>query len=601
MKNGRKLLCALLTVLLLFSALPVPAASAADAVPDAVLEAQNSVVQVYTFFYDANGDLYGYMGGSGFLAGLPGMSSKYVVTNDAAVSITWVPDGGSYQIAVFADGVEYPVNRVLSHRNKPNDVAVLELEEEVAGRTGLGFSYADALHYGDTVYLLAYPSPVDPMHPDLDAYVRGQSIDPCQVMQKDVATDNCRFFKLDMSFPPNMMGGLVVNRDGGIVGLATDRTNYANEGGYCLYSEDVGEIVHEMGMLLAWKVEHNGVTVMGESYANFSDTGEALYAIRADGRVSLAALQDYPEMARVEEVLTWRNIETIAGNYYTAAGLRKDGTVIRTGSFDDDSLRQETESWRNVVQIVTAYDHVIALRSDGTVLSSGHDWMNDGPGTDSCITDGHYDFSKWLNIKKLVSGGCAAGWTVLGLCSDGTVVDTTQSYLGEQPEEYDWSGEARNVVDVVSSGWLHVALKSDGTVICKGIDSWMRRDALSQWRDIIQVVIVGESTVVGLRRDGTVISTNEEQQLDASAGWYDINVLYGSEEYLIGLRADGTAAALCTMYYEYGESDAQASANTRQIESWEDLQRMYVQGQTVIGWQADGTPLSINFDYRDLA
>ena len=246
MKNGRKLLCALLAALLLFSALPAPVGASADStVPDAVLEAKNSVVQIYTFFYDANGDLYGYIGGSGFLVGLPGMSSKYVATNSDSVNISWIPDGGSYQIAVFADGTEYPVNRVLSHRNKPNDVAVLELEEEVAGRTGLGFSYADALHHGDTVYLLAYPGPLDPMNPDLDAYASSQSVDPCTVTQLDVAADNCRFFKLDTSFPPNMMGGLVVNRDGGIVGLATDRTDYSNMGGYCLYSEDVGEIVHE--------------------------------------------------------------------------------------------------------------------------------------------------------------------------------------------------------------------------------------------------------------------------------------------------------------------------------------------------------------------
>ena len=339
-----------------------------------------------------------------------------------------------------------------------------------------------------------------------------------------------------------------------------------------------------------------GTGARGSSY-DFAEVDGSLFAISGDGSVYLAAEGEYSQQMMIESILGWDNIDAISGNYYVAAGLRRDGTVVS----NREEQRQELAGWQGVTQIVTAYDHVIGLRADGTVLSSGHDWMDDGPGTDSCITNGHYDFSKWLNVKKLVSGGCAAGWIVLGLCSNGTVVDTTQSYLGEQPEEYDWSGEARNVVDVVSSGWLHVALKADGTVICKGIDAWMRRDALSQWRDIIQVVIVGESTVVGLKRDGTVVSTNEEQALDAAAGWHDINVLYGSEEYLVGLRADGTAAALCTLYYEYGESDTQANANTLQIESWEDLQRMYVQGKTVIGWQADGTPLSINFDYRDLA
>ena len=330
-----------------------------------------------------------------------------------------------------------------------------------------------------------------------------------------------------------------------------------------------------------------GTGARGSSY-DFAEVDGSLFAISGDGSVYLAAEGEYSQQMMIESILGWDNIDAISGNYYVAAGLRRDGTVVS----NREEQRQELAGWQGVTQIVTAYDHVIGLRQDGTVLSVGSDWMSE-PGMDWACLDGHYDFSSWTQVRKLVSGGCAAGWSVIGLRRDGTLLDTGDSYMGESYPEYDWSGPAEHVTDVVSSGWLHVALREDGTVICKGTDAPMRREYLAGWRNIVQVAIVGESTVIGLQRDGTVRVAREDLELRPEEGWHDITAIWASEEYLVGLRKDGTAVAWCSQYYEYMQEPDQSF---RQIEAWSNLESIFVQGRSVVGLRRDGGLYSINFD-----
>ena len=325
----------------------------------------------------------------------------------------------------------------------------------------------------------------------------------------------------------------------------------------------------------------------GGSY-DFAEVDGSLFAIGSDGSVRLAAAGEYPQQTIIDHVLTWRDIAAISGNYYVAAGLKSDGTVVS----NREEQRQELAGWRGITQIVTAYDHVIGLRQDGKVLSVGSDWMSE-PGMDRACQDGHYDFGGWTQVRKLVSGGCAAGWSVIGLRRDGTLLDTSDSYTGETYPEYDWSGPAEHVTDVVSSGWLHVALKTDGTVICKGTDAPMRREELAGWRNIVQVAIVGESTVIGLREDGTVLAAREDLELTPEAGWHDITAIQGSEEYLVGLCRDGTAVVWCSQYYEYMQ---EPNRNFGQIGEWSNLESVFVKGSFVVGQRRDGGLYSINFD-----
>ena len=340
--------------------------------------------------------------------------------------------------------------------------------------------------------------------------------------------------------------------------------------------------------------EAMGLPTGGRQSGNyvFAEVGCSLFAIGSDGSVHLADPGEYPQIYVNEAILSWTDIQSISGNPEVAAGLKRDGTVVSTW----EAREEEMASWSGITQIVTAYDHVIGLRLDGTVLSVGSGWMSD-PGMDSACRDGHYDFSSWSRVKKLVSAGCAAGWIVFGLRRDGTLVDTSESYTGERYPEYDWSGPAEHVTDVVSSGWLHVALKEDGTVICKGADAPLCREQLAGWRDIVQVAIVGESTVIGLKRDGTVLTTREDLELTPEEGWHDIAAIRASEEYLVGLRRDGTAAAWCSQYYEYM---AEPNRSYLQIAEWSNLESIYAQNVFVVGLRRDGSYYCIGVDPAEL-
>ena len=100
-----------------------------------------------------------------------------------------------------------------------------------------------------------------------------------------------------------------------------------------------------------------------------------------------------------------------AGNSYTV-GLRKDGTVLATGS--NGYGQCDVSSWRNIVAISAGDRHTVGLRADGTVVAVGY---ND---TNAC------DVDHWTNIVAVSAG---YGYTI-GLCADGTMVATDSAFSG---------------------------------------------------------------------------------------------------------------------------------------------------------------------------
>ncbi len=105
---------------------------------------------------------------------------------------------------------------------------------------------------------------------------------------------------------------------------------------------------------------------------------------------------------------------------------------------------------------------------------------------------------------------------------------------------------------MISGGSHTVGLRSDGTVVTTkytGEQKWYRGQCdVSGWSDIV-AISAGSGHTVGLRSDGTVIATNytgfylfNVGQCDVS-DWSDVVAISAGSDHTVGLKADGTVVA----------------------------------------------------------
>jgi alpha-tubulin suppressor-like RCC1 family protein len=96
---------------------------------------------------------------------------------------------------------------------------------------------------------------------------------------------------------------------------------------------------------------------------------------------------------------------------------------------------------------------------------------------------------------------------------------------------------------VTGGGWHTVGVKSDGTVVAVGDNTYGQCD-VGNWTDIIQVAADGRHTV-GLKSDGTVVAVgmNYDGQCNVG-GWTDIIQVAAGNCHTVGLKDDGTAVAV---------------------------------------------------------
>ena len=179
--------------------------------------------------------------------------------------------------------------------------------------------------------------------------------------------------------------------------------------------------------------------------------------------------------------------------------------------FLEDGDWQSTDEYCKIVSIAAGDSHVVGLKSDGTVVTTGNKDV------------GACDVSDWKDIVAIDAGD---NYTV-GLKSDGTVVTT------ELPEERDvgqcdvsdWKG----IVAISVNDDVTIGLKADGTVCVTGgiinydgnKKAWhkeiVNKKEISDWNDIVSVKTYIGTSFVGVKSDGTVVSTSYNRE--AYDGW----------------------------------------------------------------------------------
>ena len=283
---------------------------------------------------------------------------------------------------------------------------------------------------------------------------------------------------------------------------------------------DMVDETHWRAALLAesegrWADALRGFLALGD-YAGAAERAGAL-AVRLTGEsdpekalLAVSALSP-GELARREEMVRRRSLlpgQVLDVGFYHTVGLRSDGAVLAAG--DDTYGQCRVSDWTDITAICAGAYHTVGLRADGSVLAAGR---ND---------EGQCDVSDWSGIVQIA----AADYATFGLKSDGTVVHTG---FGAFDETAQWT----QIRYITGGSYALGALRAGGTALISHLSA--RSDELTG----LTSLAVNTGYAVGLREDGTVVSPQVPLP-----GWEDILTVSASGTAVLGLRADGTVAAL---------------------------------------------------------
>ena len=293
--------------------------------------------------------------------------------------------------------------------------------------------------------------------------------------------------------------------------------------------------------------------------------GNNLAVLRQNGTVKSTGYTAYydDETAKTDD---WHGVAALASNDEYLGALLQDGTVIRT-VFDGLSIPAEWEQemgmekaselaeerkaqtpelisgWTNVKMLSMATDHAAVLLEGGTAAAAGFpedqdiiDYRTGLTQNGSCQVDG------WSDLKQVL----ALNGETIGLKNDGTLLTTA-----EMPEEWKDYRDLKSIWGI-SSGSTAVAIRADGTVVYlyKGDDSYGQNN-ISGWTDMVQLSI-GRRYIVGLRADGTAaaVGDNYAGQCDVE-DWSGIVSVAAGESGTVGITQDGRVLLAGTLPGDY--------------------------------------------------
>lgn len=288
---------------------------------------------------------------------------------------------------------------------------------------------------------------------------------------------------------------------------------------------------------------------------------EAFLALgdNASSAITFGKLGDYRD-AHARSIELWGDLAErktiVAGNHYIV-GLKSDGTVIAVG--ENNNGQCEVGGWTDIVAISADDNHTVGLKSNGTVVATG------------CNDFGKCDVNAWTDIVAISAGDTHT----VGLKSDGTVVATGGNAFGECNVST-W----KNIIAISAGSNYTVGLRSNGSVIFTGWDQFGIRDAL-KWADIIAISASSDSVdncIVGVKSDGTVVTTDHDVSSQLVSEWTDIIEVSASADYAVGLKSDGTVV-----------SAGDGLFGQRDVDAWEDIVAISAGWHCTVGLKSDGT------------
>ena len=276
----------------------------------------------------------------------------------------------------------------------------------------------------------------------------------------------------------------------------------------------------------------------------------------------------------------WHDLVTIiAGDGYTA-GLRDDGQVLYAGRREADDPYAAAD-WRGVERLeqTDSYPcYLVGYFRDGTVRVAG---------SDEC---GIFDLSQYRDVEQLLLDGSIA----VILHKDGTV----QATMAAGENAYDWDRETAALFQKRTPQWrdirqlcfgygedglMLVGLRADGTVVSTDED-WEKdhRD----WAHVEKLCPTYYEGTWALRRDGTLLGTENFR----GGPWKPVDSVYLASDSFFALTRDGRV-----LVGDMGYAD---DPRLKQVAGWTEVVQL---GFDLNGWarfaptalRSDGTVLTV--------
>lgn len=244
-------------------------------------------------------------------------------------------------------------------------------------------------------------------------------------------------------------------------------------------------------------------------------------AVKNDGTIFYSGSYKM-EHEGVTTAPSWTDIVSVSAGWYHFAGVKSDGKVVAAGR--NGSGQCDVSGWENIIAVSAGINHTVGLKADGTVVATGSN------------KNGQCNVEGWTDIVEV-----ATGWNhTVGLKKDGTVVAT--EYIEVENPTVPYAGQCdvsewKDIVAIAAGDFFTVGLKSDGTVVVAKNDS-ESQSSVANLKDIVAIdATVGVKSIIGLKKDGTVVSSNGTL---LGEKWTDIVDIDKSFEVTIGLKKDGT-------------------------------------------------------------
>lgn len=141
-----------------------------------------------------------------------------------------------------------------------------------------------------------------------------------------------------------------------------------------------------------------------------------------------------------------------------------------------------------------------------------------------------------------------------------------------------------------------LGLKNDGTVVATGENDYGQCD-VGNWRNIIDIAAGGRHSV-GLKSDGTVVAVGSNEdiydkyvrgQCEVSA-WTDIVDVCAGSYHTVGLKSDGTVVAVGS---NYEATDYDTYCGQCDVTGWSDIIAISAGVNHTVGLKSDGTVVAV--------
>jgi len=258
----------------------------------------------------------------------------------------------------------------------------------------------------------------------------------------------------------------------------------------------------------------DGTVISSDRYANYDHWTDIRYVsggfgLKSDGTVVAGELTfrnwRQPHRDALIELTDVERIFSIGGT--TVLATKFDGTFVAVGP--SEMAQQAASEWSDIIDISSQYQRLFGLKSDGTMVSI----LNSDSYTNASLVA----VNNWTDIISITSSNSI----IMGLKSDGTVVAAGRTEGGLGPEVSPFVSGWTDIVAIACNAYHLYGLRSNGTVVAAGA---LAPD-LGGWSDIIAIWASSADinrVVIGLRADGTVITSGNLSQTQLANGFTDI-------------------------------------------------------------------------------